>query len=75
MVIRGPWRGVLLPQVATQQGWDREAFLSWTCRKAGLEPDAWRVWASGQNPDLRVETFCAEVFGEEDFEVNDERAG
>ncbi len=51
-------RGVLLPQVATEHGWDRERFLSETCRKAGLPPDAWR------DPTTRIETFEAEVFGE-----------
>lgn len=65
MISRGPLRGVLLPQVATEQGWDREAFLSATCRKAGLEPGAWRAWADGRDPDLVVEMFSAEVFGED----------
>jgi len=35
-------RGVLLPEVATEQGWDVEAFLAHACRKAGLPPEAWR---------------------------------
>jgi hypothetical protein len=38
-------RGLLLPQVATENGWDREEFLRQTCLKAGLEPDAWRKGA------------------------------
>jgi len=38
-------RGLLLPQVATQFGWDREELLRQTCVKAGLEPDAWRKGA------------------------------
>ena len=29
-------RGLLLPEVASDQGWDREAFIRETCRKAGL---------------------------------------
>ena len=33
---------LLLPQVATEQGWDRETLLRQLCRKAGLPPDAWR---------------------------------
>jgi uncharacterized protein len=50
-------RGLLLPQVATEQGWDRETFLSHTCLKAGLRPDGWRTGA-------KIFTFQAEVFGE-----------
>ena len=50
-------RGLLLPQVAPEWGWDRETFLSQTCVKAGLPPDAWRKGAT-------LEAFTAEVFGE-----------
>ncbi len=35
--------GLLLPQVPLEQGWDRETFLRWVCRKAGLPDDAWRA--------------------------------
>src|SRR6185503_6493398 len=35
-------RGLLLPQVATAYGWDRERFFEETCGKAGLTPDDWR---------------------------------
>jgi hypothetical protein len=35
-------RGVLLPQVATEQGWDRQTFIEQTCVKAGLPIDAWK---------------------------------
>jgi AmmeMemoRadiSam system protein A len=55
---RGPCTGLLLPQVATEQGWDREAFLSHTCLKAGLPSDAWR------DPDTCIEIFSAAVFAE-----------
>lgn len=58
-VTRGFRRGVLLPQVATENGWDRETFLAHTCLKAGLDPDAWR------DGGTRIELFTAEVFGEE----------
>lgn len=58
-LIRGPHRGVLLPQVATMYGWDRETFLSQTCVKAGLPEDAW------QDPKTTILVFTAEVFGEE----------
>jgi hypothetical protein len=38
----GDNRGILLPQVAVEAGWDARQFLSETCRKAGLPPDAWK---------------------------------
>ena len=50
-------RGLLLPQVATEYGWDRETFLSQLCAKAGLPRDAWQRGA-------RLFRFEAEVFGE-----------
>lgn len=58
-VSQGLHRGVLLPQVATEQGWDRETFLAHTCLKAGLPPDAWKQGAT-------IEIFSADVFGEKD---------
>ena len=60
MIRVGAARGLLLPQVASEQGWDRFAFLQQTCRKAGLDPDAWR------RPDALLEVFEAEVFGDAD---------
>ena len=57
VVEQGHRRGLLLPQVATEQGWDRDTFLSQTCAKAGLPPDAWRHGAT-------VSRFDAIVFGE-----------
>jgi AmmeMemoRadiSam system protein A len=42
LVQRGPRLGVLLPQVAVEQRWDRLAFLRAVCQKAGLSPEAWR---------------------------------
>ena len=38
-------RGVLLPQVAVEHGWDRDTFLSQTCLKAGLKSDDWKEGA------------------------------
>jgi AmmeMemoRadiSam system protein A len=58
IVEQGERRGLLLPQVATEWGWDREEFLEHTCLKAGLPREAWRRGA-------RVMRFGAEVFGEE----------
>ena len=41
---RAGWqRGLLLPQVATEWGWDAETFLAQTCHKAGLPRDAWNA--------------------------------
>jgi len=50
--------GLLLPQVATEYGWDRETFLDHTCMKAGLAKNAWKE----QGTVIKV--FAAEVFGE-----------
>ena len=60
IVEEGPRRGLLLPQVATERGWDRPTFLTQTCVKAGLKPDAWKSGA-------RLFTFQAEVFAEGDY--------
>ena len=62
VVTRGSFAGLLLPQVATEHGWDRETFLSHTCAKAGLDPDAWR------RGGIRIDRFQAVVFAEELFE-------
>lgn len=52
-------RGLLLPQVPVEHGWDRITFLEQTCRKAGLPRDGWQKGAT-------IEAFVAEVFGEKD---------
>ena len=57
VVEQGRRHGLLLPQVATEWGWDRETFLSQTCIKAGLPTDAWRRGAA-------VSRFLADVFGD-----------
>jgi AmmeMemoRadiSam system protein A len=57
IVEQGRNRGLLLPQVATEHGWDRYTFLDHTCLKAGLQPGAWKR-------DAHVFVFEAEVFGE-----------
>ena len=59
LIARGSFRGVLLPQVAVEQGWDRDTFLDRACRKAGLESGCWR------DRETSVSTFTAEVFREE----------
>jgi AmmeMemoRadiSam system protein A len=57
MVSYGQQRGLLLPQVPVEWGWDRETFLAQTCRKAGLPMDQWKRGA-------KLEAFTAEVFAE-----------
>ena len=57
IVEQGGSRGLLLPQVPGELGWDRDAFLDHTCLKAGLAVDAWRRGA-------RIFVFEAQVFGE-----------
>ncbi len=57
-ITRGFCRGTLLPQVATENGWNRETFLIHTCRKAGLPDNAWK------EPATRVQIYAADVFGE-----------
>ena len=57
VVSLGMHRGLLLPQVPLECGWDRETFLGQTCRKAGLPSDAWRNGAI-------IEAFTAEIFGD-----------
>ncbi|MGQ9800305.1 MAG: AmmeMemoRadiSam system protein B [Candidatus Saccharicenans sp.] len=43
LVIRqGNRSGLLLPQVASELGWDRQTFLRELCRKAGLPDRAWK---------------------------------
>jgi AmmeMemoRadiSam system protein A len=59
MVSDGRRRGVLLPQVPVEQGWERETFLAHTCIKAGLPADAWR------KPGVELLAFTADVFGED----------
>ncbi len=57
-IVKGFNRGVLLPQVAVEYGWDREEFLEHTCLKAGLPPSAWKEGA-----DIYI--FNAEIFSDE----------
>ena len=54
-------RGLLLPSVATEYGWDREQFLNHTALKAGLPPGAWK------NKNVTIYKFTAEKFSESDF--------
>lgn len=57
-IVSGFQSGVLLPQVATEWGWDREEFLQQVCRKAGLPRTAWKTGAT-------LYRFSAQVFDEQ----------
>jgi len=57
-IAQGPYRGLLLPQVAVEYAWEAAEFLSEACMKAGLLADAWL------DPATRVYKFQAEVFAE-----------
>jgi len=60
VVSYGRNRGLLLPQVPVEHGWDRRTFIEQTCLKAGLTRDAWR-------DDATLEAFTAEVFGDREI--------
>jgi AmmeMemoRadiSam system protein A len=53
-------RGLLLPEVAVEWGWDAERFLDETCRKAGLHAGTWRG-------NVRVQGFTTQAFAEPGF--------
>jgi AmmeMemoRadiSam system protein A len=55
-IVKGFHSGLLLPQVATEYGWDRKTFLEHTCYKAGLSPRAW------QDKDAKIYIFSADIF-------------
>jgi len=59
IVEKGYSRGLLLPQVAVEHGWSSQEFLSETCMKAGLNPNAWLV------PGTKVHKFSTQIFSEE----------
>jgi len=56
VLVHGNRSGVLLPQVASEYGWDRKAFLDNLSRKAGLPKDAWK------SQQAQLYAFTAEVF-------------
>jgi AmmeMemoRadiSam system protein A len=56
LIEKGFYSGLLLPQVATEYGWDRKTFLEHTCLKAGLPTDAWK------DKDVVISIFSADIF-------------
>lgn len=61
IISRGPYSGLLLPQVPIEWNWNREQFLSHTCQKAGLPMDCWT------DDETQIQSFRAIVFGEDDL--------
>jgi uncharacterized protein (TIGR00296 family) len=59
IVERGPYKGLLLPQVPVEWGWCEEEFLCQCCMKAGVPPDSWLT------KDAKIFKFKAIVFDEE----------
>jgi uncharacterized protein (TIGR00296 family) len=59
IVERGIFKGLLLPQVPVEWGWDEEEFLCQCCVKAGLPPDAWLL------KETKIYKFQAIIFEEE----------
>ncbi len=57
IVSKGFSKGLLLPQVPVEHGWDRETYLRHGCLKAGLPPEEWKKGA-------KLEVFTAQVFSE-----------
>jgi AmmeMemoRadiSam system protein B/AmmeMemoRadiSam system protein A len=53
---KGWYSGLLLPQVATEYGWDRKTFLDHTCQKAGLPTTAWK------DKSTEIYIFSADIF-------------
>ena len=59
LIVRGMGTsGLLLPQVATEYGWDSTTFLDHTCTKAGLSGKCW----TSKNVELM--TFEGQIFSE-----------
>lgn len=58
IVEQGFYKGLLLPQVPVEQGWDAEEYLSHTCMKAGLMPDAWF------DKNTKIYRFSGQIFME-----------
>jgi uncharacterized protein (TIGR00296 family) len=58
IIEKGPFKGLLLPQVPIEQKWDVDEYLAHTCMKAGLSPDAWK------DDDTKIYNFSGQIFYE-----------
>jgi uncharacterized protein (TIGR00296 family) len=59
IVEKGPFKGLLLPQVPIEWDWNEEEFISQCCIKAGLSIDSWKI------DDIKLYKFQALIFKEE----------
>jgi len=59
IISRGFQRGLLLPQVPGEQGWNLEQYISYGCRKAGLPADEWKR-------GVQIEVFHAVGYGDQE---------
>jgi AmmeMemoRadiSam system protein A len=66
IISKGGYKGLLLPQVPTEYGWDRETYLRNGCLKAGLDPNEWKK-------GVTIEVFTAQVFSEDKKHKEDRR--
>lgn len=60
LIVRGRFRGLLLPQVAAERNWSAQRFLEETCVKAGLPRNAW------SDPETQILGFTAEIYSEKE---------
>jgi uncharacterized protein (TIGR00296 family) len=58
IVEQGFYKGLLLPQVPVEQAWETDEYLSHTCMKAGLSPDAWF------DKNTKISKFQGQIFTE-----------
>lgn len=65
LVEEGYHRGLLLPQVATENDYSVQQFLTSICMKAGLSPDLWK------RKQINLKVFTALVFNEERSKVDE----
>lgn len=59
IIQQGFYKGLLLPQVPVEQGWDTKTFIEQSCVKAGLPKDTWM-----ENNTI-IKTFTGQIFTEE----------
>ncbi len=60
IISKGEYRGILLPEVPVEWGWNAEEFITQCSLKAGLYPDAWL------DEDTKVYKFQSEIYRETD---------
>jgi uncharacterized protein len=58
IIEQGFYKGLLLPQVPVEQGWDKNTFLQHTCLKAGLPGDVW------MDERTIIKKFTGQIFTE-----------